>query len=85
MRYRSNASEPAGILIDLSVLRTASDEKSVGVMNFANAIKAVRKESTSSVIVVRQSDIALLAALMTCDPAALAEELRANSVLSGVI
>jgi transcriptional regulator with XRE-family HTH domain len=68
--------ERGGILLDLSRLRSAADERAVRVMAFATAIKALRSEATSSVIVVRRSDAAFIASLVGCDPMAVDRELQ---------
>jgi transcriptional regulator with XRE-family HTH domain len=60
---------PSGLVLDLSHVRTVDSSRAIAVMSFANAIKRMRSESTSSVIVVRRSDAATLAALIGCDPA----------------
>jgi transcriptional regulator with XRE-family HTH domain len=61
--------ERGGIVLDLSTLRMSTDPEAVAVMNFAAGIKAIRKEPSFSVIVVRRSDAAMLAALLGTDPA----------------
>lgn len=65
---RLEGSDPPGLVIDLSQFRTSSDPRAIAIMSFGAAIKGMRKESTSSIIVVRRSDTPILASLIGCDP-----------------
>ena len=75
--------ESSGLVIDLSRFRLRADPGAAIVMDFATAIKGMRKEATSSVLVVRRSDTPVLAALLGCDPTAVDTELAHQAVLSG--
>jgi transcriptional regulator with XRE-family HTH domain len=68
--------ERGGIVLELSPLRTSPDQRAAAIMQFATGIKSVRSEPASSVLVVRRSDSAVLAALLGCDPANLDRQLH---------
>lgn len=58
-----------GIVIDLNRFRCVESDAADAVMAFGMAIKAMRRGSTSSVLVVRRSDASMLAAALRADPA----------------
>jgi transcriptional regulator with XRE-family HTH domain len=65
-----------GIVLELSSLRTSAEPRAAAIMRFANGIKSVRSEPAFSVLVVRRSDAAMVAALLDCDPANIDRELQ---------
>jgi transcriptional regulator with XRE-family HTH domain len=71
-----------GIVIDLTRFRVIVDPAANAVMQFGMAIKTMRKESSSSLLVVRRSDASLLAASLDCDPARIDDALRVKYELS---
>jgi transcriptional regulator with XRE-family HTH domain len=75
-------SRGVGIVIDLSRFRVLPDACAGEVMGFGQAIKRMRKESSSSVLVVRRSDASFLASILGCDPTRVDEALRAESPCS---
>jgi transcriptional regulator with XRE-family HTH domain len=58
-----------GIVVDLNRFRVVESDAADAVMAFGTAIKAMRREATSSVLVVRRSDASMLAAALRADPA----------------
>ncbi len=72
--------ELPGIVLVLSRFRRSSDPRAVAIMNFAAAIKSLRKEASSSVLVARTSDSAILATLLGLDPGELARALTTGFV-----
>ncbi len=71
-----------GIVIDLSRFRVMPDACAAEVMMFGQAIKGMRKESSSSVLVVRRSDASFLASILGCDPTEVDDTLRSDSPCS---
>ena len=71
-----------GIVIDLTRFRVIVDPAANAVVQFGMAIKTMRKESSSSLLVVRRSDASLLAASLDCDPAKIDDALRVKYELS---
>ena len=69
-------------MIDLTRFRVIVDPAANAVMQFGMAIKTMRKESSSSLLVVRRSDASLLAASLDCDPAKIDDALRVKYELS---
>jgi transcriptional regulator with XRE-family HTH domain len=65
---RIERGDPHGLVLDLSRLRAAEEPGALAVMEFATAIKAMRKEPTTSIVVVRHADAPILASLVGCDP-----------------
>jgi len=76
--------EVVGLVLVLSRFRTSSDPRALAIMNFAAAIKSLRKEASSSVLVARASDSAILATLLGLDPAELARALTTGFVADHV-
>ena len=64
-----------GIVLDLSRF-VASGEHAAGVVKFATAIKAMRRDPTPSVLVVRRSDAGFIASLVGCAPVDVDRELQ---------
>ena len=75
-------SRGVGIVIDLSRFRVLPDPCASEVTEFGQAIKRMRKESSSSVLVVRRSDASFLASILGCDPTEVDDALRAESPCS---
>ena len=75
-------SRGVGIVIDLSPFRVLPDACAVEVMGFGQAIKSMRRESSSSVLVVRRSDASFLASILGCDPTEVDATLRSESPCS---
>ena len=75
-------SRGVGIVIDLSRFRVLPDACAAEVMGFGQAIKSMRRESSSSVLVVRRSDASFLASILGCDPTEVDATLRSESPCS---
>ncbi len=75
-------SRRVGIVIDLSRFRMLPDACAAEVLAFGRAIKRMRKESSSSVLVVRRSDVTFLASILGCDPTEVDDTLRSESPCS---
>lgn len=69
--------ERDGIVVDLSRLRVFAEHRAPALLAFAGAINRLRGEMSSSVLVVRRSDAAFLAAAVGCDPGTIDEALEA--------
>jgi transcriptional regulator with XRE-family HTH domain len=67
----------SGLVLDLGRFIDSNDPEARAIMQFANAIKALRSEPTYSVLVIRRSDELALAALIGCKPSQLNEYLAA--------
>ena len=71
----------SGLVLDVAMFRASDDEGAVAVMRFANVIRSARTLPTTSVIVVRRTDAALLATFLSCDPAELDQRLRPGAMV----
>jgi transcriptional regulator with XRE-family HTH domain len=74
--------ELSGLVLDLSRFRASDDPRLMAVMKFATAIRSIRTQPTTSVIVVRRSDAAFIASLLGCDPVDLDQQLRSAVLIA---